>query len=67
MLTKPLSIFVRTQLDVFLNLSGPESSVAWSTLKKAVQDYRDRVEFVFHVNLLPSDNPVAHTVSKVGV
>eukprot|EP00903_Cladosiphon_okamuranus_P010595 g10019.t1 len=52
------------KLDVFLDLSGAGSSAAWPTLKRAAQDFREGVEFVFHVNLLPPNHPIAHTMSK---
>lgn len=54
----------KTKLDIFLDLSDPQSAKAWPTLKRAVQDSEDTMEFVFHAIPLVAD-PIAVDYAKV--
>lgn len=53
-----------TQVDVFLDLAGPDSAAAWPTIRQVVWEYGFRTEFVFHILPAPR-NEVAFYAAKV--
>ncbi len=60
------SVYLRRpcQLEIFLDLGEPKSSAAWPILNRAIDDYSERLEFVFHVTP-PSGSSIASTLRKV--
>lgn len=52
------------QVEIFLDLSCPDTAAAWPTMSKAVEEWDDSVEFIYRLFPLPYHHG-AFTIAQV--